>query len=118
MGIKVRRRILLVLAWWFWAPLLWAQETLIFSTTHDNLAPSQVDQREGEVLVQVSSFEKILQIEAPEGSEVQVGDHDARLSVPYRIERETAQVEVLVHTESGVRRKRFRLEYAAPEPVL
>ena len=98
-----------------WTPPLWAQEVLVFSTSHNSQGATEVTEPEGRLEVSVSAFEPILEFHTPAEAQVEVSGSSAHAVIPYRLTQAETRVTIEVVTAQGRVRKEFILLWTKPE---
>ncbi|MDT8447611.1 MAG: hypothetical protein RRB13_12030 [bacterium] len=104
----------------FWglltAPTAQAADILIYSSSHKNQGTTQVKQPSGTLVLQVSSFSKILQVTLNGQPVPFKGTDVAEVKAPYQLEKGINRLEIEVSTEEGSLDKTFILAYGeAPQ---
>jgi len=86
-----------------------AQNILIFSTSHSNTGPSQVDSAQGVLKLQISTFSAIEEIRVNDEVQALQGETSAQMDIPYELNPGENRIAVLVKTEKGEQTKSFVL---------
>lgn len=89
-----------------------AENTLIFSTSHSNISPTDVKQAEGVLKIQVSSFSPIVEIRVNDQVQATQNQTSAKIEVPYQLSVGENRFLVLVKTEEVEKTKEFVLKLA------
>ena len=106
----------LLLGLW-WAPGAFADETLIFSETHESEAAQAVEAPQGTLSVTISAFEPLQLIKVNGQTQDASGDF-VQLEVPYQVEQGPVEIEIEAHTASGVAQRTYRLHLKPPAESL
>jgi hypothetical protein len=98
-------------------PVVYAQNILIFSTSHDNKGPSKLDEASGVLKIEVSAFTKILELRV--NDEVKTPDNDTRavFEVSYSLQPGENAFVVYVKTEAAEETKEFVLNLMEKEAM-
>lgn len=97
------------------APSLFAQEILIFSTSHSNTGPSVVEERSGVLKVEVSTFTPIQKFTINGASQPTTDRTRAKVYYPFNLKRGENSFKVFVKTEAAEETKSFVLEWVTKD---
>ncbi|OGH05683.1 MAG: hypothetical protein A2426_04080 [Candidatus Lambdaproteobacteria bacterium RIFOXYC1_FULL_56_13] len=113
---KAEKRFFLALVFLcFLASPLWAQEVLVFSTSHNSQGLTEVKEPEGRLEVTVSAFDPILEFHTPGQAQVEVSGSSGHAVIPYRLTQTETTFTVEVVTAKGRVRKDFVLVWVKPQ---
>ena len=89
-----------------------AQNILIFSTSHSNTGPSDVADAQGVLKIQISTFSPIVEIKVNNDLQALQGKTSAQLDYKYQLSPGENRISVLVKTEAGEQTREFVLVLA------
>jgi hypothetical protein len=99
----------------FQAGSAWAQNILIFSTSHNNTGPSELKKAGGVMKLVISSFSPIQEIRINDEVRQTQSTTTVQFEIPYQLQEGENNYSIKVITEEAERQKEFVLNYVKPE---